>query len=88
MVATSINAARGLEALTRVRDFVEEYGTDEQKERLTRIMGGPVPAPNRSPIENAAYQAEALAILFEMVGDLAEASKPKRRGRPRKQDAS
>ena len=88
MVATSINAARGLEALTRVRDLVEEHGTDEQKERLSRIMGGPVPAPNRSPIENATYQSEALAVLFEMVIEMKEANRPRRRGRPRKQEES
>ena len=84
MVATSINAARGIEALSRVRDLVEEHGTDEQRERLTRIAGGAVPAPNRLPIENATYQSEALAVLFEMVIEMKEANRPRRRGRPPK----
>jgi hypothetical protein len=88
MVATSVNNTRAYDALTRVRDLVEERGTGEQKERLNRIVGGPVPAPRNRPIEHAAYQAEGLAILFEMVGPLVEASKPRRRGRPRKQEAS
>jgi hypothetical protein len=84
MVATSVNNMRGIEALTRMRDLVEEHGTDEQKERLTRIMGGSVPAPNRAPIEHAVYTSEALTILFEMVIHMKEASKPKKRGRPPK----
>ena len=93
MVATSINATRRVEALSRVRDLVEEHGTVEQQERLNRIMGGPVPAPNRLPIEHAVYTSEALAILFEIVLKQGEALRdltartrsaqatPKRRGR-------
>jgi hypothetical protein len=84
MVATSINAARGLEALTRVRDLVKECGTEEQMDRLTRIMGGMIPAPNRAPVENAVYISEALAILFEMVAEIKEAQKSRPRGRPPK----
>jgi hypothetical protein len=86
MVATRLNNTRAYDALTRVRELVEQCGTDEQKERLDRIMGGHVPAPGNRPIEHATYQAEGLAILFEMVGPLVEASKPRRRGRPRKQE--
>ena len=89
MVATSVNATRGVEALTRVRDLVGEHGSPEQMERLTQIMGGAVPAPNRLPIEHAVYTSEALAILFEIVGQQAQAldelaakqAAPKRRGR-------
>jgi hypothetical protein len=87
VVATSVNNTRAYDALRHVRDLLEEHGTDEQKERLDRIMGGAVPAPRNRPIEHATYQSEALAILFEMVCPLVEASKPKRRGRPRKQEA-
>ncbi len=83
MVATSTNNQRAYEALLRVRRFIEEHGTDEQNERLTRIMGGPVPAPRMVP-EYAAYQSECLAILAEMIAELKEASKPRPRGRPRK----
>ena len=91
MVATSVNVHRGIDALSRVRELVEEHGTNEQRERLSRIMGGAIPAPNRAPVEHAVYTSEALAILFEIVGELKEASKPKRRGRPpkdRTQEAS
>ncbi len=84
MVGTSVNNRRAYEALTQVKALVAEHGTDGQKERLNRIMGGPVPVPSRAPIEHATYQSEALVILFEMVCPLAEASKPKKRGRPPK----
>jgi hypothetical protein len=88
MTATIVNAQRATEALTKVRDIVAEHGTAEQQERLTRIMGGPVPTPNRLPVEHATYQAEALAVLFEMVAGHIEASKPRPRGRPRKDAAA
>jgi hypothetical protein len=88
MVATSVNAARGVEALRRLRELVEQHGNAEQLARLDRVMGGPVPAPNRAPVECAVYQAEALVILFEMVAELA-AAVPKRRGRkPKAKQAS
>ena len=83
MVATSVTATKAITALQKVRDVVEEYGTDEQKEQLHNIMGGMLPAPNRSPIEHAAYMSEALANLFEMVAEIKEAQKPRPRGRPR-----
>ena len=91
MVATSVNVHRGIDALSRVRDLVEEHGTDEQKERLSRIMGGAIPAANRAPIEHAVYTSEALLILFEIVVEQGEALRelaakqaeatPKRKGR-------
>ena len=84
MVATSVNNQRGLDALKRVRDLVEEHGTDEQLERLDRIMGGTVPAPNRALVEHPTYQGEALVILFELIAEIKEAQKPRPRGRPRK----
>ena len=84
MTATTVNAQRATEALAKVRALVEEHGSAEQQERLTRIMGGPVPTPNRLPIETATYQAEALSILFELFGEHLAASAPKRRGRPPK----
>jgi hypothetical protein len=46
-----------------------------------------VPPPSRS-IEYTTYQSEALVILFEMLGPVLEDRKPKKRGRPRKQEAS
>ncbi len=87
MTAGSVNNRRAYDALLRVRDLVEQYGTAEHRERLRRIMGGAVPAPNRAPVELEAFQSEALVILFEMVGGLIEASKPQPRGRPRKKSA-
>jgi hypothetical protein len=81
MVATSVNNERAQAALMRVRDIVEEYGNNEQKERLNRIQGGPVPAPRNYHVEHETYQSEALAVLFEMVGELLEANRPKKRGR-------
>jgi hypothetical protein len=87
MVATSVNNLRTIEALRRVREIVEEHATDEQKQRLDRISGGRVPAPNRNPVEHTTYQSEALAVLFEMVAELKAASAPRPRGRPRKDAA-
>jgi hypothetical protein len=87
VVATSVNRLRGIEALRRVRDLVEEHGTDEQLDRLDRIMGGRVPAPNRAPVEYATYLTEAVAIAFEMIAEIKEAHKPRPRGRPRKDAA-
>jgi hypothetical protein len=84
MVATSATAGKAITALERVRSVVEEHGSEAQKERLHKVTNGRVPAPNRAPIENAAYMSEALAILAEMVGELLEARKPRPRGRPRK----
>jgi len=83
VVATSTNYQRAYEALLRVRTFIEAHGTDAQNERLTRIMGGPVPAPRMGP-EYTTYQSEALAILAEMIAELKAANAPKKRGRPRK----
>jgi hypothetical protein len=87
VVATTITAGKAVEALRRVRAFVEEYGTDEQGARLDGIQGGRVPTPNRSPIEHAAYTTEALVAVCEILGEHLEESKPRPRGRPRK-DAS
>jgi hypothetical protein len=88
VVATSINAERSVEALRRIRNFVQEHGSDEQQARLDAIQGGIIPAPSRDPISHAAYQAEALVIALEMVGELKEANKPRPRGRPRKEPAA
>jgi hypothetical protein len=88
MTATAITAAKAITALERVRSVVEEHGSEEQRARLHGITGHTIPSPNRSPIEHAAYQDEALAILAEMVGDLVEANKPRPRGRPRKSSLS
>jgi hypothetical protein len=88
LVATSVNAERSVEALRRVRNFVQEHGSDEQKERLEAIQGGIIPAPSRDSISHAAYQAEALVILFEMVGELKAANRPRPRGRPPKNAAA
>ena len=88
MVATSINNRRAHDALQRVRDLVEEHGTDEHKERLDRIDGGRVPSPIRKPAEFGTYQAEALVVLFEMVAELKAANTPRKRGRPRKSKES
>jgi hypothetical protein len=88
VVATSINAERSVEALKRVRDLVSEHGSAEQQERLTRIMGGIVPAPNRNRIEHDVYTVEALAIALELFAELKEANRPKKRGRPRKNAAA
>jgi hypothetical protein len=87
MVATNINSQRGTEALKQVRELLEEHGTDEQRQRLDRIMGGRMPSPSRAPIECSVYLAEALAVLFEMVAEIKEAQKPRPRGRPRKDTA-
>jgi hypothetical protein len=84
VVATAITSRRGVEALNRVREIVEEHGTDEQKKRLDRIMGGRAPAPNRAPVEHAAYQAEALCVLYELFAEHIEQAKPRPRGRPPK----
>jgi hypothetical protein len=84
VVATTVNNQRAVDALRRVRDLVEEHGTDEHKERLSRVMGGAVPVPSRMPLQFATYQSEALVIVFEMIAELIEASKPRPRGRPRK----
>ena len=84
MTATTVNAERATGALAKVRDIVAEHGSDEQRERLDRVMGGSVPTPNRLPVEHATYQAEALSILFEMFAAHVEESKPRPRGRPRK----
>jgi transposase-like protein len=86
VVATSVNVSRAYEASLRVRRFIEEHGTAEQNERLTRIMGGPVPPPRMVP-EYKAFQSETLAILAEMIAEFKEANKPRPRGRPRKEKA-
>jgi hypothetical protein len=88
MVATSVNNLRTIEALRRVREIIEEHGSTEQLDRLDRIAGGRVPAPNRAPVEFATYQTEALVALFEMVAEIKEAQQPRPRGRPRKDAAS
>jgi hypothetical protein len=85
VVATSVNVSRAYEASLRVRRFIEEHGTAEQNERLTRIMGGPVPPPRLEP-EYTAFQSEALAILAEMIAEMKTANAPKKRGRPPKND--
>jgi hypothetical protein len=87
VVGHSVNARRAYDALVRVGELVEEFGNEEQKARLSRITGGYVPPPSRS-IEYTTYQSEALVILFEMLGPVLEDRKPKKRGRPRKQEAS
>ena len=84
MVATNELHKRALAGLTRIRGIVEEHGNDEHKERLDRIMGGPIPAPNRRPTEFMLYQTEALVILFEMFAEMKAASARRPRGRPRK----
>ena len=85
MVATSVNVSRAYEASLRVRRFIEEHGTAEQNERLTRIMGGPVPPPRMVP-EYTAFQSEALAILAEMIAEMKAATAPKKRRRPPEND--
>jgi hypothetical protein len=84
MVATSVNAARGAEALRRITAHVEEHGTTEQLDRLNRITGGRAPAPNKQPVEFSVYLAEALAIALELHDEHLEESKPRPRGRPKK----
>jgi hypothetical protein len=84
MVATSVTAGKSIAALTKVRDLAEQYGTDEQKERLHEVMGGSIPSPNKLPVEHATYVTEALAVLFELVAEIKEAQKPRPRGRPPK----
>ena len=84
MVATTVNATRGRDALQRVREVVEEHGTDEQLARLDRIDGGRVPGPMKRPVEFGTYQAEALLVLVEMLVEMKAANAPRPRGRPRK----
>jgi hypothetical protein len=84
MVATSVNILRTIEALRRVREIIEEHGRTEQLDRLDRIAGGRVPAPNRAPVEFATYQAEASLIALELIFELKAANTPRRRGRPPK----
>jgi hypothetical protein len=90
MVAIETHHERSTLALMRIRDIVEAHGNDEQKERLARIMGRDeyqgkilVPSP-KFAAEFATFQAEAIVILFELVAELKEASKPRPRGRPPK----
>jgi hypothetical protein len=85
VAATSVNNRRVYDALTQMRDLLQEYGTPEQRERLDRIKGGAIPAPRNFPVETQTYLAEGLLIAFEMIGELKEASKPRPRGRPPKQ---
>lgn len=40
---------------------------------------------HRKRLEHAAFQSEALVIIFEMVAQHIEESKPRPRGRPRKE---
>jgi hypothetical protein len=85
VVSVSVNRRRAIEALREVRDLVEEHGTNEQLERLDKIMGSQVPAPNRFPVEFTTYQTEALLIAFEVFAELKAANAPRPRGRPRKE---
>jgi hypothetical protein len=87
VVATSINATRAHEALRRVRDLVSEHGSAEQLDRLDRIDGGRIPSPMKKPVEFGTYTSEALVVAFEIFGEHIEQSKPRPRGRPRKDAA-
>jgi hypothetical protein len=87
VVARGITSEKGTAALQRLHDLVEEHGTDAQRQKLDKIAGGRVPSPARAPLEFEVYLAEALVAAFEIFGEHIEQSKPRPRGRPRKDAA-
>ena len=78
MAAPSVMQDMALDALAGVRALVEEHASEERKARLQTYFT-PAPAPRRE-LEHAAYTAELMAGLSEIVAKTA----PRKRGRPRK----
>ncbi len=84
MVASDVLNIRAHQALQRVQDMIEEHGTPEQVARLSSMTASAAPPPPRMAAEFACFQSEAMAVLAEMIGEIKEANRPKRRGRPPK----
>jgi len=80
MAAPSAIAKRHHQALTELATILERH--DPEAARLAKTNhGAGVPTSPKRPLENAAYLAESMLILAQIVD---EQLTPKKWGRPRK----
>jgi hypothetical protein len=81
MAAPDVIAGRQQELLKEILDIADQLDP-EAAERITRLLpNGAMPNSFKTPDEYALVVAEALNLLYRNAA-------PKRRGRPRKQEAS
>jgi hypothetical protein len=76
------------EAMTRVRDVIERHAPETAAELRNFTPDSVTPNFSKAPDATILYLAEALAALAKTVDQQVEANRPRRRGRPRKQEAS
>jgi hypothetical protein len=91
MAAREITLRRQHQAVTKVCDVLAKHAPEVAEELRLLTPGGTVPNSARTPDELMTYFAEAIVALAEVVDELVEANRPKKRGRPpkdRTQEAS
>jgi hypothetical protein len=88
MTGRSVIAARQERTLKRIREILEKHHPEAAERLDVYTPSGVVPNSYKMNAEFHLYTAESVQMLAELVDGLLEASKPKRRGRPRKQEAS
>ena len=72
-------------ALSEIRDIIEKHNPEVGAQlRLLGPADGVVPNSFKLPDETVTFLAQAVAALAKLVDQQAQASAPKRRGRPPK----
>jgi hypothetical protein len=88
MTGRSMIAARQERTLKRIREILERHHPEAGPRLDVYTRNGVVPNSFKMNAEFHLYTAESVQMLAELVDGLLEASKPRPRGRPRKQEAS
>ena len=83
MVAREVIVNKQIEALKQVLEVTERLDPDAVQELRSLTPSGMVPNSARSLDETILFMAQCTAVLAKTVDQQVEASKPKKRGRPK-----
>ena len=87
MVARSVVVEHQMAALKQIRDVIDKHDPAAVEELRLLLPGGTIPNSVKQPDEVMTVLAKSVAVLAKLVDEHIEESKPRRRGRPPKQQA-
>ena len=87
MVARSVVVDHQVAALKQIRDVIAKHDPSAVEELRLLLPGGTIPNSVKQPDEVMTVLAKSVAVLAELVDQQVEANAPKKRGRPRKEEA-
>jgi hypothetical protein len=83
VVATEYIYARQHEAITALRDVIEELDPERGRELRNLSYGGAVPNTGKQPDLYATYLTEAILLLHRRLENLESSARHERGGRPK-----